>query len=97
MRRADILSILASHQDEFRDTYAVKSLALFGSFGRDEGRPDSDVDVLVDFENPVGYFTVARLRERLISLLDRNVDLVIRDSIKQQLRETIFKDTISVT
>lgn len=97
MRRADILSILASHQDEFRDTYAVKSLALFGSFARDEGRPDSDVDVLVDFENPVGYFTVARLRERLISLLDRNVDLVIRDSIKQQLRETIFKDTISVT
>ncbi|MGA7673353.1 MAG: nucleotidyltransferase family protein, partial [Nitrolancea sp.] len=77
-----------------RDSYGIKSLALFGSVARDEARPDSDVDILVEFEHPVGYFTVARLQEHLCILLGRNIDLVIQDAIKQQLRESILKNAI---
>ncbi len=94
MRRDDVLAILASHQEELRHTYGVKSLALFGSVARDGARPDSDVDILVEFEHPVGYFTVARLQEHLCMLLGHNVDLVIQDAIKPQLRESILKDAV---
>ncbi len=52
------------------------------------------MDILVEFEHPVGYVTVARLQEHLCILLGRNIDLVIQDAIKQQLRESILKNAI---
>ncbi|NER36122.1 MAG: hypothetical protein F6J93_19405 [Oscillatoria sp. SIO1A7] len=46
------MAILAKYQDEIRD-FEVKSLAIFGSVARDEARPDSDVDILVDFSGTI--------------------------------------------
>jgi predicted nucleotidyltransferase len=48
MRRDEALAILTAHQEELKE-YGVKSLAIFGSVARDEARPDSDVDLLVEF------------------------------------------------
>ncbi|WP_341735515.1 nucleotidyltransferase domain-containing protein [Microcoleus sp. CAWBG640] len=48
MKRADVLAILAAHQERLK-ALGVKSLDLFGSVARDEARSDSDVDFLVDF------------------------------------------------
>lgn len=93
MRRDEVLTILAEHKAEIA-AFGVKSLALFGSVARDEARPDSDVDLLVEFERPVGLFTLVRLQNYLIELLGRQVDLVQRDAIKEQLRERILQEAI---
>jgi len=53
----------------------VKSLILFGSVARNEARPDSDVDLLVEFDRPVGLFTFVRLKRYLEEILDSTVDL----------------------
>jgi hypothetical protein len=53
MKRDRAIAILKLHQDKLKD-FRVKSLDLFGSVARDEARPDSDVDLLVEFDRPVG-------------------------------------------
>ena len=59
MHRDDIMAILSSHQKEIR-ALGVKSLALFGSVVRGEEGPVSDVDLLVEFDKPVGFFRFHR-------------------------------------
>ena len=53
MRRDEALAIIAAHEQELRQHY-VRTLSIFGSTARDEARPDSDVDVLVEFDRQVG-------------------------------------------
>jgi uncharacterized protein len=91
VRRDDVLAILAQHRDELREL-GVSSLALFGSVARDEARPDSDVDVLVDFDRPVGLLHLARVRRRLSQLLGANVDLLTPDGVHPALRDHIFAE-----
>jgi predicted nucleotidyltransferase len=62
MKRDQVLKILTEHRLELRDKFGVKSLALFGSVARDEASQTSDVDLLVEFEQPVGTFTSFTLR-----------------------------------
>ena len=93
MRRDDVLRALAEHRRELMKL-GVASLAVFGSAARDEARPESDVDLLVEFSQPVGLFELVAVKEYLEELLGLPVDLVTRDSLKQQLRERILKEAI---
>lgn len=93
MRRDEALRILAEHREEIA-RYGVKSLALFGSVARDEARPDSDVDVLVEFEKPVGFFKFYDLQQYLESILGRRVDLVTRDGLHPRLKDRILGEVI---
>jgi uncharacterized protein len=94
MRRAVVLAILQAHRDDLRQRH-VKSLALFGSVARDEAGPDSDVDLLVEFDgSPVGLFAYVALERYLAALLGRPVDLVTRNGLKPRLRERILGEAI---
>ena len=55
MRRADVIARISARREELTKQFGVRSLALFGSVARDEARPDSDVDVLVEFEGPTTF------------------------------------------
>ena len=55
MRRTDVIALLAPRRDEIAQRFGVRSLSLFGSVARDEARPDSDVDVLVEFNGPTTF------------------------------------------
>ncbi len=72
---------LSSHKAEFSDRFAVKYLAVFGSYARNEQRSDSDVDILVEFDSPVGIEFID-LGDYLESILGLRVDLVSRNGIK---------------
>ena len=56
MKRDEVLRILREHRGELRRGFGVKSVALFGSLARDEATDTSDIDILVDFDGPVGLF-----------------------------------------
>src|SRR5947209_6659883 len=75
VRRDQVLAILKAEQSRLRAEFGVKSLALFGSVARDEAGPDSDVDLLVEFDRPTGYFGLVRLQLFLQEALGRAVDL----------------------
>ncbi|WP_322096599.1 MULTISPECIES: nucleotidyltransferase family protein [Planktothricoides] len=73
----------------------VKSLALFGSVARDEAKPDSDVDFLVEFDDrPIGLFDVSRVRLYLEDVLGCSVDMGSPDSLKPYLRDRVLKEAI---
>jgi uncharacterized protein len=89
------LKIIAEHRDKLTRDFGIKSLALFGSVVRDEAIPASDVDLLVEFDRPVGLFHLSRTQHYLESILGvSKVDLVLRDSIKPALRERILQEAI---
>jgi predicted nucleotidyltransferase len=75
----------------------VKSLALFGSAARGEARPDSDVDLLIEFSRPVGLFHFMEVKEFLEEILGRRVDLVTPAALKPQLREDILEEAVEAT
>ncbi len=93
VRRQEALTLLAKHQNTLKG-FGVKSLMLFGSVARDEARPDSDVDLLVEFDRPVGLFTFVRLKRYLEEILESSVDLGTSDSLKPYLQEPVFREAI---
>jgi len=73
------------------DRFRVKTIAVFGSYARQQQRHDSDVDILVEFSSPVGieFIDLGNYLERLLNL---RVDLVSRNGIKPQYFRRIESD-----
>jgi predicted nucleotidyltransferase len=92
----EIKNQIQDHQTEI-NSYGVKSLAVFGSFARNEATENSDIDVLVEFNRAIGLFEFARVKIYLSELLGREVDLVTVDSLHRRMKETILHEAINVT
>jgi len=88
MKRSETLQKLATHRDELTQM-GVKTLAVFGSVARDEARPDSDVDIMVEFKGPATFNGYMDLKFFLEDLLGYPVDLVTRKSICSRLKTKI--------
>ena len=73
-------------------TYQVRELSVFGSAARGELRPDSDIDLLVEFEPDarVGFLRLAEVAEAFGEVLGRPVDLVPKDGLKPLLRPHVL-------
>lgn len=93
MRKQEALTLLTKHQNTMKD-FGVKSLFLFGSVARDEALTGSDIDLLVEFDRPVGLFTFVRLKRYLEEILESSVDLGTTDSLKPYLQESVFREAI---
>ena len=74
--------------------YGVRELSLFGSAVRDEMRPESDVDLLVEFlpEAQVDLVGYAGLMLDLSRLLGRKVDLVSKNGLKPPIRTAVLEE-----
>lgn len=97
MDRASIVALLQQHRDVIATRFGARHLALFGSAARDEMRPDSDVDVLVDFDGPATYDGYFELKDYLEQLLCRPVDLVTNRGLKPRARLHVERDLVRVT
>jgi predicted nucleotidyltransferase len=93
MERDQILALLKSRKRQLKK-YGIHSLSIFGSVARGQARKKSDVDILVDFEKPVGLFEYARLKMYLERVLGREVDLVTPEALRKELREDILREAI---
>jgi len=96
MIKTKILQLLNKHKDDLKKFHVV-SLALFGSVARGEERPDSDVDILVQFDGPTKFDWYMDLKEFLETLLSRKIDLITETGLKPIARSYIEKDLIRVT
>jgi predicted nucleotidyltransferase len=67
---------------DLRRRWSIRSLALFGSVVRDEATAQSDLNVLVEFDQPIDLFAFLALEEELADLAGRRVDLVSRAALK---------------
>lgn len=97
MKRDAVIQILKQQNAELARQFGVKKLLLFGSVARDEATSVSDVDLLVEFNKPVGYFGLFALQDHLEKLLGCPVDLGTPDSLKPRIRERVLGEMIPVT
>ena len=93
MRQEEIREKLGLHRQEL-EARGVTSLALFGSAARGEVGTGSDVDLLVEFDRPLGLFGFLEVKEFLEAVLGCEVDLVTPRALKRQLRQRILREAV---
>ena len=96
MKRHDAINLLRAHRVELAAKHGVRSLSLFGSVARDEATDVSDVDLLVEFDRPVGLFGLFELQDHLEQILGCPVDVNTPDSLKPRLRSRVLAERIDV-
>lgn len=96
VNRTEALAVLRRIKPELVSRFGVTRIALFGSTVRDEAGPESDVDILVDFDGPASssrYFGVQFLLE---DELGRPVDLISEKALRAELQPYIEREAINV-
>ncbi len=93
----EIQTILTLHKDTLRKRFGVRRLSIFGSYARKEPVPQSDVDILVELEHPIGW-EIVDLHDYLEKILGLKVDLVTVGAFKRKpwLYQSVKEDLINV-
>ena len=91
----NVIQILQQHKEELFNKYPLKSMAIFGSYSRGEETKDSDVDVMVELNGPIGI-KFLNLNYEIEQLLSKKVDLVSKRGIKPGYFNSIESDLIYV-
>jgi len=92
--RTEVLEILRSLKDELRERYHVESIALFGSYAREEQGEGSDIDVLVEFGSGADLFDFVGLSQYLEEKLGSSVDVVPEAALRPEIRRQVTRDLL---
>jgi hypothetical protein len=88
----EIKLILEDHKDEIIKKFKVKEIGVFGSFAKNLQNNGSDLDILVDYSEPVSFFQFLELEEYLENLFHLKVDLVSKKALKPKIGEQILRE-----
>ena len=91
----EIKKLIEYHKPTLREKYNIKNIGLFGSIVRGDATSTSDVDILVEFEKPIGLDFVT-LADELEEILGVKVDLVTPNAIKPRMLKFVKQDLIYV-
>ncbi|MBU1092781.1 nucleotidyltransferase family protein [Patescibacteria group bacterium] len=90
------IKIINQNLNSLKNDYGVKKIGIFGSFVNGKPRKDSDIDVLVEFSQPVDFFDFLDLEDYLSKILKRKVDLATKNALKPIIKKRILKQVIYV-
>ena len=91
MNRQQALETLTKHKPELVKRFDITRLAIFGSTVRNEAKPDSDIDIIVDFDSPATSKQYFGMHFYVEDLLATPVDLVTVKAMRPELRPFIEK------
>jgi len=89
INKSYILSRLKELKPTLKKEYSVKEIGLFGSFSDGTNTEDSDIDLIVELEKPIGWKFFS-LELYLENVFNRKIDLVTKNSLKAQLKDSIL-------
>ena len=92
----EIEKIINRHKPELENKFKVKEIGVFGSYVRGEQKRRSDLDILVAFKEPIGFFEFLDLEEFLKNLLGVKVDLVSKKALKPIIGSYILKEIVYI-
>lgn len=86
----EILSKLSDLKPMLHADYGVKEIGLFGSYSNRSNTEESDIDILIEFEKPIGwkFFTLEMLLEKIFN---KKIDLVTKNALKAPIKDSILK------
>ena len=91
-----VLKTLHKLKPELQSHYFVKEIGLFGSVLRGDQTRISDIDILVEFSRPVGFFKFLELEEYLGTMLGGKVDLVSKKALKPLIGQQILSEVVTI-
>mgnify|MGYP001313711309 CR=1 FL=1 len=91
---ADIQQILSARKTWLCEAYHITELGIFGSYARGEQTPDSDVDILINYEQAPTLFELVNLRDYLRELTGLKVDVVTKNGLKSKIRDRTLSEVI---
>lgn len=94
----EIGQILLSQKPYLAERYGVVEIGVFGSYVRNEQRPDSDVDILIELEEPprIDLLDLVNLERYLSELLGVKVDIAIKTNLKKRIGGRILQEVVPV-
>lgn len=90
----EIASKLKAEKNYLFEKYKVTKLGVFGSFARGEEKPDSDIDILIEFSETPGMRMFFNTEEYLEKILNRKIDLVRENALRPELKDIIMSEVI---
>lgn len=94
MRRDITLQILSELMPTLKSRFHVSRLGIFGSVARNEDSAESDIDIVVSFDQPATLNNFMGLQSFLEGRLNSNIDLITEKAIRKEVKEYIDKDII---
>lgn len=92
----EIRTTIRQHQEVLAERYGVRVVGLFGSYVQEEQRRRSDLDLLADILRPVSLLELVGAELYLSEVLGVKVDLIPKRAVREELRETIFKEAVAI-
>ena len=90
-----IEEILTRNIEHLKSKFYVEKLGVFGSYSKGKETPESDIDILVEFNGPIGWDFI-ELNDHLEHILGKKVDLVSIRALKPQLKDDILSEVVYV-
>lgn len=92
----EIKKILIQQKSLLKKKYRVKEIGIFGSYARGKEKRRSDVDLLVEFTEPVSLLDFIKVENYLTDVLGIKVDLVMKDVLKPRIGKHILSEVVNV-
>jgi len=88
----EIREVIRGHKEDFREKFGVKEIGIFGSYVKGKQSENSDVDILVELEKPIGFIRFIKLENSFSHLLGIKVDLVTKKALKPYIGKQILQE-----
>ncbi len=92
----DIKLKISKHKKTLKVDYHVKKIGIFGSYARNEQKEGSDLDIIVEFYEPISLLGLVRLENYLSDILGIKVDLIPKEDVRFELKKQIVKEAVYV-
>lgn len=90
-----IKKVIKKHKEYVKKKFFVKKIGVFGSYTKGKEGTESDIDILVEFDGPIGWDFV-ELKDFLENILNKKVDLVSIKALKSQIKDNILNEVIYI-
>ena len=91
---SSITAKLKEQKQFLKDHYRINKIGVFGSYARNEETPESDIDILVEFEKVPDLFTFIDVEIYLEKILKKKVDMVRQQGLKEKIKQRILSEVV---
>jgi uncharacterized protein len=93
---SEMLELLRGLRHELKEQYHVKSIGIFGSYSRKRQTEQSDIDLVVEFDQPIGMMAFVHMKNLISDRLTIKVDLVTPEGLHPLIREQVMHEVVYV-